>query len=63
MKNAQRFLADGNKVKVTIMFRGREMTHPELGGEVLERFAKEQSIEFAKKQQSVTYLVLSLIHI
>lgn len=41
LKNAQRFLADGNKVKVTIMFRGREMTHPELGGEVLERFAKE----------------------
>ena len=40
-QNAQRFLADGNKVKVTIMFRGREMTHPELGGEVLERFAKE----------------------
>ena len=41
LKNAQRFLNDGNKVKVTIMFRGREMTHPELGEEVLERFAKE----------------------
>ena len=41
LKNAQRFLADGNKVKVTIMFRGREMSHPELGRDVLERFAKE----------------------
>ncbi len=41
LKSAQRFLADGNKVKVTIMFRGREMTHPELGQEVLDRFAKE----------------------
>ena len=41
LKNAQRFLGDGNKVKVTIMFRGREMTHPELGQEVLDRFAKE----------------------
>lgn len=41
LKNAQRFLNDGNKVKVTIMFRGREMTHPELGEEVLERFAIE----------------------
>lgn len=41
LKNAQRFLSDGNKVKVTIMFRGREMTHPELGQEVLDRFAKE----------------------
>lgn len=28
LKNAQRFLGDGNKVKVTIMFRGREMSHP-----------------------------------
>ena len=41
LKNAQRFLGDGNKVKVPIMFRGREMTHPELGQEVLDRFAKE----------------------
>ena len=41
LKNAQRFLGDGNKVKVTIMFRGREMTHPELGQDVLDRFAKE----------------------
>lgn len=41
LKNAQRFLKDGNKVKVTIMFRGREMSHPELGRNVLERVAKE----------------------
>ena len=41
LKNAQRFLAEGNKVKVTIMFRGREMTHPELGRSVLERVLHE----------------------
>lgn len=41
MKNASKFLAEGNKVKVTIMFRGRELTHPELGQSVLTRFAKE----------------------
>ena len=41
MKNAQRFLAEGNKVKVTIMFRGREMSHPELGKKLLVRFADE----------------------
>ena len=41
MKNAAKFLADGNKVKVTIMFRGRELSHPELGQNVLTRFAKE----------------------
>ena len=41
LKHAQRFLGDGNKVKVTIMFRGREMTHPELGRVVLDRVLKE----------------------
>lgn len=41
LKYAQRFLGDGNKVKVTIMFRGREMTHPELGRVVLDRVLKE----------------------
>jgi len=41
MKAAQRFLAEGSKVKVTIMFRGREMSHPELGEKLLVRFAEE----------------------
>ena len=41
MKNATKFLGEGNKVKVTIMFRGRELSHPELGLNVLTRFAKE----------------------
>ena len=36
-KNAERFLADGDKVKVTVMFRGREITHPELGRVLCER--------------------------
>lgn len=40
-KNASKFLAGGDKVKVTIMFRGREITHPELGQELCERFAEE----------------------
>lgn len=40
-KNATRFLEDGNKVKVTIMFRGREMSHPELGEALLVRMAEE----------------------
>ena len=31
MKHVVRFLGEGNKVKLTIMFRGREMAHPELG--------------------------------
>jgi len=39
-KNAIRFLEDGDKVKVTIMFRGRELSHPELGQELLVRVAE-----------------------
>lgn len=41
LKNALRFLEDGDKVKVTIMFRGRELSHPELGREVLLKMAAE----------------------
>lgn len=36
--HARRFLGEGNKVKLTMRFRGREMTHTELGQEVLEEF-------------------------
>ncbi|MBQ2888811.1 MAG: translation initiation factor IF-3 [Firmicutes bacterium] len=39
-KNAEKFLAGKDKVKVTIMFRGREITHPELGIEVCQRMAE-----------------------
>lgn len=39
LKNALRFLEDGDKVKVTIMFRGRELSHPELGRQVLAKMA------------------------
>jgi translation initiation factor IF-3 len=35
------FLAEGHKVKITIMFRGREMQHPELGRRILDRVAGE----------------------
>lgn len=40
-KNALRFLEDGDKVKVTIMFRGRELSHPELGREILQKMAAQ----------------------
>ena len=39
-KIAKKLLADGAKVKVTLMFRGREITHPELGWKVLQRMAE-----------------------
>lgn len=40
-KNAVRFLEDRDKVKITIMFRGRELSHPELGEVLLNRMAQE----------------------
>ncbi len=36
-RKVEGFLSDGSKVKVTIMFRGREMQHPELGRRILDR--------------------------
>lgn len=40
-KNAVRFLEDGDKVKVTIIFRGRELSHPELGEVLLNKMAEQ----------------------
>src|SRR5437773_8307736 len=40
-KHIERFLADGDKVKATIFFRGREMAHPEIGRRILERLIDE----------------------
>jgi translation initiation factor IF-3 len=40
-RHARRFLEEGNKVKVTMMFRGRQVAHPELGKDVLDRVANE----------------------
>ncbi len=41
MRNMRRFLEDGDKVKVTIRFRGREMVHQDLGMKVLDRVRDE----------------------
>jgi translation initiation factor IF-3 len=40
-RHARRFLEEGNKVKVTLMFRGRQIAHPELGRAVVDRVATE----------------------
>ena len=54
MKHVERFLAEGSKVKLTIMFRGREVFHPELGLRILERVAEQVSeiaiVESAPRQ-------------
>jgi translation initiation factor IF-3 len=53
-RNVERFLAAGDKVKVTIMFRGREQSRPELGFRLLQRLAQDVGelgyVESAPKQ-------------
>jgi translation initiation factor IF-3 len=47
MKAARRFFEEGDKVKVTLRFRGREMAHQELGMKLLER-VRDDTLEIAK---------------
>ena len=41
LRNAQKFLKEGDRVKVTVRFRGREMAHTEIGEELLKKFAEQ----------------------
>lgn len=54
-QHVRRFLQDGHKAKVTIMFRGREMAHVELGQRILDRIATDMEdigvVEQAPKQE------------
>lgn len=40
-QNAQKFIADGNRVKVSVRSRGREMAHTDIGRDLLDRFAAQ----------------------
>ena len=50
LKNAKKFIAKGDKVKVAIRFKGRAITHKEIGQKVLEQFSNEAS-EIATVEQ------------
>ncbi|MBU0600158.1 translation initiation factor IF-3 [bacterium] len=50
-RNLQKFLKAGDKAKVSIRFKGREIGHPELGRRVLEKII-EESVDFATVEQS-----------
>ncbi len=52
VRHAREFIAEGNKVKVSVMFRGREITHQDIGRELLERFI-EAVKDIAKVDQNV----------
>jgi translation initiation factor IF-3 len=57
-RNVERFLNDGNKVKSTVIFRGREMVHSEIGRRILTRLAAElteaANIEVPPRQEGMT---------
>ena len=57
-RNAERFLLDGNKVKTTVIFRGRELVHSEIGRGILTRLASALTevalIEVPPRQEGMT---------
>ncbi len=64
LRNARKFLEKGDKVKVAIRFRGRAITHSQIGKDVLERLAKEcediATVEAAPKMEGRSmFLVLA----
>ena len=50
MRNVRRFIEDGDKVKVTLRFRGREMAHQDLGVAVLQRVRDEMAEDAVVEQ-------------
>jgi len=50
MRNIRRFLGDGDKVKVTLRFRGREITHQDLGIQLLNRIRDDLADSIAVEQ-------------
>jgi translation initiation factor IF-3 len=61
------FLEDGDRIKVTVRFRGRELSHPELGRGLLERFAKQVEAHAVIERQPVLegksmFIVLASTH-
>ena len=61
------FLEDGDRIKVTVRFRGRELSHPELGRGLLERFSKQVEAHAVVERQPVLegksmFIVLASTH-
>jgi translation initiation factor IF-3 len=61
-RNAEKFLKSGDKVKMTVMFRGREMVHPEIGRALLEQVAdKLKEVSVIEKPANMEGRFLSTI--
>lgn len=66
VRNLRGFLEEGNKVKVTVWFKGREMTHQELGVQILERVKEDlqdcSKIEFFPKLEGRQLIMILAPH-
>ncbi len=51
LRNLRKFIGQGNKVKVTIMFRGRELAHRDIGSDILDRLEEELKEEVVVEQR------------
>jgi translation initiation factor IF-3 len=61
-RNAEKFLKSGDKVKMTVMFRGREMVHPEIGRGLLEKVAEQlKEVSVVEKPPNMEGRFLSTI--
>jgi len=61
-RHARKFLEEGNKVKLTMMFRGRQVTHPELGRGVLLRVTEDlKDVSQVESRPSFEGRVMSMV--
>ena len=61
-RTARKLLAEGDKVKVSVMFRAREITHPEVGREVLDKFvARIRDVSTVERSPALEGRMLSVI--
>jgi translation initiation factor IF-3 len=62
MKHAQEILKEGNKVKATVRFRGREITHKELGAQLLDRLSEDLAecgiVEFRPRLEGMQMMII-----
>ncbi len=62
LRNARRFLEQKNKVKVTVIFRGRELAHTDIGREIMQRVAEEtQDIANVEKAAAMEGRAMTMI--
>jgi len=62
VRTARRLLEEGDKMKVSVMFRGREMSHPEIGRELLDRvFGMLNEVAVLEKSPSMEGRFMSMI--